>query len=127
MKLNFFLSETIITATLVLILIAVLNPTGLLMPMSYGTTLILALVVAFIAFSSLIWKEHSRDEREDHHRQRAGRISFFVGTSVLVLGIAVQGLPIFYHTPEVDPWLILALIAMVLSKIVSRIYSQLRH
>ncbi len=92
-----------------------------LMPSSFQKFLIVSLISSFLIVVGTVWNESARDEREQSHKQFAGRISFLVGTTILFLGILVQS---FHH--NVDPWLIYALAGMVLSKIVSRIYSQFK-
>jgi hypothetical protein len=47
----------------------------------------------------------------------SGRIAFLVGSTLLTLGIIVQSL-----NHNVDAWLVVTLVAMILSKIVVRIY-----
>jgi hypothetical protein len=64
-------------------------------------------------FAALIWREKPADEREILLSQKAGRIAFLVGTSVLVIGIVYEEL---HHS--LDPWLIYALVFMILGKII---------
>lgn len=115
------LAEIISTIAIVAIVILFLNPTGLTMPESTLSMLILGLIVAFLAFAALIWKEKSADEREQLHVFQSGRISFLIGTSILVIAIVSQ---VFTH--EVDPWLVIALSVMVLSKLLMRVYSRFK-
>lgn len=116
---NIPLSELTASAILVVILFLFIAPTSLSMPASLGPMLAIFLILAFLFFASLIWKEKSADERENLHRLNAGRVSFLFGSSVLVLGILSQSL-----THNVDPWLIYTLVIMILVKIISRIYSE---
>ncbi len=92
------------------------------MPKDIDMMLVLGLIVSFLVFSATIWKEHAADERENLHRLNAGRISFLVGSVVLVMGIASQAM-----SHNIDPWLVYALIAMVGSKLASRIFSQWKN
>lgn len=117
-----YLKEIIITLLLVVILGALLLPTKLLMPMSMDTMLILGLILFFFIFIAFFWKEKAADEREQIHQMNAGRTSFFIGTGLLLVGIVLQS---FRH--NIDPWLIYALIGMLVGKLVSRIYSDIRH
>ncbi|MDP3964978.1 MAG: hypothetical protein Q8Q20_05005 [bacterium] len=110
--------EIFATAILIVLLVAFLNPTQLLMPTTTETMLVVGIILFFLIFASLVWNERARDERDALHRMRAGRVSFLIGASGLVLGIVVQG---FDHA--IDPWLIGVLIAMVVSKIIARLYS----
>lgn len=114
-----FISEIGIAVALITILLAFLSGSQLSMPMTTEHMLVALLAILFTVFSALVWREDARDERERLHRLQAGRISYLAGTSFLALAIIYQS---FKY--EIDPWLIGALIVMVLSKIFSRIYSQ---
>lgn len=118
--------RTIIEITLGLLIIGILgiflNPTKLLMPDSVNTALILGLIVVFLVFVGVVWRERAGDERDAMHMQKAGRLSFFVGISILVAAIILEAL---MH--DIDPWLLLALSGMVLTKIISRIYHSFRN
>ncbi len=113
--------EYLSATAIITIAIIFLNPTHLTMPSSVVSMLTLGLILAFLAFSALIFREHTSDERESLHRLVSGRISYLVGVGTLIIGIIVQA-----SLHEIDPWLVIALCAMVLSKLVSRIYSQSR-
>lgn len=117
---NFF--EFILGGVILAILIIFLNPTHLLMPDSVNTLLMLGLIVVFLVFMGVIWRERAGDERESIHIQKAGRFSFFVGTTALVAGVIIQA-----TKHEIDPWLLLALSGMVLTKLVSRIYHNFKN
>lgn len=112
-----------IISALVILAIAIvfLNPGHLSMPMSSMSMLIIGFIVSFLVYGAFVLKEQSADEREAVHVLRAGRISYLAGIGALVIGIIVQTLQ---H--DVDPWLVIAVCIMVLSKIGSRIYSQLK-
>jgi hypothetical protein len=115
-------SELITSLILIFILGLFLKPSKLLMPMSSEVMLALFLVVAFLLFAAVFWKEGSGDERENLHKLNAGRISYLVGAAVLVVAIISQSM---MH--DVDPWLVYTLISMVLAKIGSRVYSQIMN
>ena len=122
MKSKLIIVEPAMSLILVTLLIIFLNPTNLLMPETFEMMLMVGIVIAFLVFSGFIWKEKTHDERDEYHRLFAGRISFLAGTSVLVVGIVYRSL---HH--NIDPWLIYALIGMVLAKTLSRLYSKLRQ
>jgi len=115
-------AEVIISIVVLGILGVFLNPTHLLMPDSVNMLLILGLILGFLAFISLVWREHASDERDEVHMQKAGRFSFLIGAVILVTGIVFQALQ---H--EIDPWLLYALSGMVLTKIASRFFHNLRN
>jgi len=112
-------NEIIISASFIILLVLLLNPFDFWMPSSMVYFLLTALVVVFAIFASFLWKERASDEREEMHRQIAGRIGYLAGTLVLVLGIVVQGV-----TSHVDPWFAVVLGVMVVGKIAGHLYSR---
>lgn len=112
-------SEIATAVVLIAILIMFTESTGLSMPTNMGPMFAVFLTVTFLVFSSFVWKENSADERESLHVLNAGRISFLAGSFVLVVGIVYQS---FKHS--IDPWLVYALVIMILAKIASRVYSE---
>lgn len=113
--------ETISAILILGIAILFLNPGHLTMPDTMVSMLIVTLIVSFLTFAAYLFREKSSDEREAVHILTAGRISYLVGVGTLILGIILQALQ---H--EIDPWLVIALCAMVFSKLLSRIYSHFR-
>lgn len=111
--------QSLSSILILIITIIFLNPTNLTMPQSVQSMLILGLILAFLTFSALVLKEHTTDERESLHRLVSGRISYLVGVGTLVTGIVVEA-----TMHAIDKWLVIALCAMVLSKLLSRIYAQ---
>lgn len=122
MKEKGFRGEIATSLILIAILVLFIRPTNLLMPSTVEMMLPVLLVVAFLTFSSLFWKEKAQDEREANHITKAGRISFFTGSIILTVGVVVQSL-----RHNVDPWLVYSLVGMVLAKVASRIYSQIKN
>ena len=119
---NNFLQEVSVSLVLIVLLVLFLNPFGFWMPTIFLMMMVLGLVVTFSLFSSFIWRENSRDEREGLHKMMAGRIAFLVGTALLVVGIIIQS---FRH--ELDFWLVLTLVTMILAKIIGLIYGRVKH
>ena len=112
----------IVSATLVLILATLLlNPFHFWMPGMAQMAMLGSLLVAFGVLSVYLLQEQAGDEREIAHRMLAGRIAFFIGSLVLVIGIAVESM---HGTP--DRWLVLALAGMILGKVCVRLYSDWR-
>ena len=97
-----FIGEITASITLIVILALFLLPTSLRMPESAEVSLLLTLIVVFLIFASVVWKEQARDEREELHMLKAGRFSFLSGALILVIGIINQSM----HN-EVDAWLVL--------------------
>jgi hypothetical protein len=119
MKNNLF--ELVSAAVLIALSVAVLNPTHAWMP---DMTLMLLQVGVFAVFCLLtvfVIRESAGDERDTMHRALADRFAFLAGSAILVVGIISEGMK---HA--VDPWLVLALIVMVIGKIAVRIYSDYR-
>ncbi|MEK7201037.1 MAG: hypothetical protein AAB737_00145 [Patescibacteria group bacterium] len=112
-------SIQIVSAVLVLILsVLLLNPFHFWMPGMAQMATLGCLLVAFAVLSIYLLQEHAGDEREVTHRMLAGRIAFFIGSLVLVVGIAVESM---HGTPNM--WLVLSLAGMILGKVVARFYS----
>jgi hypothetical protein len=112
----------IISAIAILgITILFLNPGHLAMPDNMVSMMIVVLIISFLTFAAFILRERSRDEREAMHILAAGRLSYLVGVGALIIGIILQAIK---H--EIDPWLVIALCAMIFSKLISRIYSHFR-
>lgn len=115
------MSEVIISLAFVGILLLFLHPSEFLMPMTLEASLVILLITTFLAFIGFVWKEHSQDERDELHKLHAGRISFLTGVTIIVIGILVQN-----ARHNVDPWLVAALVIMILTKVLARRYSQIR-
>lgn len=122
MKQNPFTYETTVSVILIVLIVLFLDPFMLWMPAEVVYMLVGALIVFFVLFAGLIWKERALDEREQLHKMIAGRVGYLIGTGVLVLGLIVQT---FASHP--DPWLVVALGAMVIGKLLGLLYSRSRH
>ena len=112
------LKETIITVCLVLIAVLFLNPFGFWMPDVFVMCMLLVALVLFGVFAGFILREKVRDERDATHRALAGRNSFLVGSAVLMLAILVQE-----YNKALDPWIVFVFIAMIITKVATRIWS----
>jgi NADH:ubiquinone oxidoreductase subunit 4 (subunit M) len=112
------IKEAIVTLCLIAIAILLLNPFHFWMPDMMVMCMLAIALILFGVFASFILREKSVDEREDAHRTFAGRNAFLAGSSILMIGIVIQG-----YTHSVDPWLIITLIVMILVKIATRMWS----
>jgi hypothetical protein len=112
------LHEVIVTVALVAIAVLLLNPFHFWMPDMVVLCMLAFTLGIFGIYASFILREDMADERDSQHRTLAGRNAFLAGSGVLTLGIVYQG---YIHT--VDPWLVIALVVMVLVKIASRRWS----
>jgi drug/metabolite transporter (DMT)-like permease len=115
------LSEWLLALAIIVALILVLNPYDVIMTTPYTLTILMMLGVAVIAFGAFVWRERYRDEREELHAMKAGRLSYFVGGGVLVVAIIHETL-----NHMLDIWLLVALAAMVVTKLVVSAWSQNR-
>lgn len=115
---NKITKEIIVSLTLVVLAVLLLNPFQFWMPDMMVMGMLVALLVLFGIFASFILKEKVYDERDDVNRSLAGRNAFLGGSTVLMLGIVIQG-----YSHKVDPWLIIALIVMIIVKISTRLWS----
>ena len=114
-----FLAEISVALVLVILLVLIVNPFDVFMPSMLQLMAAAIAVVVFGIFSSFVLREEASDEREEKHRSLAGRVAFLRGSAVLLVGIVVE-----VWRDMLDPWLILALVAMVVAKIVTRMYSE---
>lgn len=108
---------TTISIIVISLLLVFLNPTHLLMPDTLHSMLIIGFIITFLLLIAILWKERANDEREATHIQKSGRFSFIAGATILFTGIVIQT-----SMHNIDPWLIRALLLMILVKILSRVY-----
>lgn len=116
---NNYIQEIVITVLLVSLLVFFVNPFNFWMPTEMEFMTVCGALIVYTLFTTLFWKEQARDEREELHKLRAGHIAFYVGALVMVVGLIVQHVKM----EMIDPWLVYALGAMVVSKVVVRIYT----
>ncbi len=112
------LIEAVVTIALVGIAVLLLNPFHFWMPDMMVICMLAITLGLFGIFASFILREGAADERDSVHRTLAGRNAFLAGSGVLTLGIVIQG-----YTHSVDPWLVAALVVMIVVKIVTRVWS----
>ena len=115
---NKITKEIIVSLTLIVLAVLLLNPFHFWMQDMMVMGMLVALLVLFGIFASFILKETIVDERDDVNRSLAGRNAFLGGSTVLMLGIGIQG-----YTHSIDPWLVIALIVMIIIKISTRFWS----
>ncbi len=112
------IKEISVTALIIVISILLLNPFDFWMPNMMLTLILIVALVLFGFFASFILREKVIDERDGVHRTLAGRNAFLIGSGIILAGILVQA---YQH--NVDTWLVIALIVMIVTKIVTRIWS----
>jgi hypothetical protein len=118
---NNFAKEIAVSSVLIVLAVLLLNPFHFWMPEMMVTALLLLLFIVFALFAAFVLREKAQDEREIAHRMLSGRAAFLVGSALLTLGIIVQS-----TNHAVDSWLVVTLVAMIVSKIVARIYGDSR-
>ena len=111
----------IISLVLVVLTVLLLNPFHFWMPNMIHMVMLALTLVIFALFAIFILREKVQDERDAVHRMLSGRVAFLTGSTVLTVGIVVQSLQ-----DSVDVWLVIVLVAMVLSKLATRMYSDYR-
>lgn len=123
MKTKFnFLGETIISLFLVGLLVFFINPLDLLMPKELHLFMIPSLILFFVIFAGVVWKEKTTDERQELHKFIASRFAYFASVSILVIGIIYQSI-----YGSIDPWLVIAVCVILLSKIFGLMYGHFKH
>ena len=108
-----------IALILVILLVLLSDPFMIWMPAGIHLMVLLVVSVAMCFWVGLIVQERSHDERETLHKMLAGRVAYLSGVVVLTVALVFQGL-----NHGIDPWIILALVVMVVSKLTSRLYSE---
>ncbi len=119
---NKFVGEIVISVILIGLLVFFINPLDLLMPQPLHPFMAPFLVVLFIVFAGLLWKETPGDEREQLHKFIASRFAYFAVITTLVAGVIFQS-----FKGEIDPWLIMAICIALLAKILGLIYGYMKH
>lgn len=119
---NNFIGEMVISFALIGLLVFFINPFDLLMPQPLHPFMVPFLVVLFIIFTGLLWKEKPGDEREQLHKFIASRFAYFAVVATLIVGIVMQS-----FKKEVDPFLIIGICVALLAKILGFIYGHLKH
>lgn len=114
--------EIIVSSVLILLLILLADPFGWSQYFMMSFITICSVIVAFIFFAGLVWRERAKDEREDFHRMMAGRFAYLAGAAVLITGTIYQKM-----NSQLDKWLIVALSVMVFGKLIGLVYSKIRH
>ena len=116
-------SADLLAGAIVLVLLVLLvNPLDILM-LDMGAMMVLSLfALAIIAFAALVWGERARDEREQQQIGAAGRIAYLLGAGILSIGIIVQTI-----AHQLDIWLVVALGAMVCTKIGAGVYYKINQ
>src|SRR5579872_378397 len=118
---NSFTGEVIISILLVVLLVFFLRPLPTSMPTSMHVVMAPLLIVLFVIFASVMWREIPGDEREQLHKFISARFAYVASVAILVVGVAVQSIQ-----KVVDPWLVSALCIILLAKVAGLVYGYFR-
>jgi hypothetical protein len=116
------LSETLLAVAVLAVLFLKIDPFRWFMPTEAQMILLCVFAAAFALYAGLIFREQARDERESSHLYRASRWGYLVGVVSVSLLIVVQDV---LH--RLDPWLLVVLGVMVVTKLVVLRWSEWRH
>jgi amino acid transporter len=113
--------KKIIISTLVLLALLLLSFDSLHPWLSdfFHPAFFTVLFLVFATYAAFIVRERFADEREEEHVMLSGRVAYLAGAFVLVVGIIAGGL----HN-VMNPWLVGALVAMIVGKFGTRIYCE---
>lgn len=113
--------DVLLIGALSVLLFFLVNPLHLWMPTQLQMAILGFFVPFFGLFIALFWREQPQDEREEAHSAFSGKVAFFTGTSTLAIAIVYQSL---HHA--IDWWVAFALIVMITSKFVARMFARKR-
>jgi ABC-type iron transport system FetAB permease component len=112
---------TIISVVQILLLVVFLDPVNNFELGMAHVVALTAVIAALGVYAIFIGREKAVDERDDAHRQLAGRVAFHVGAALLTVAIAIQSV-----RHELDPWLVVVLVSMIVAKTGARLYADRR-
>lgn len=114
--------KNLLVVILVVLLILLINPFMFWMPsMMQMTALALTAGLIFV-WAGFVLTERADDEREQANRTASGRFAYIASALVLTLALLVQGI-----SHAIDPWIVYALLAMIVAKQASREYVDRRN
>ncbi|HEY6020253.1 MAG TPA: hypothetical protein VIY48_10225 [Candidatus Paceibacterota bacterium] len=113
--------ELVLAVVLVVLAVVLANPFGWWMPSMLVMLLLALAVVVGSVWGVFVMRERAADERDEAHRALAGRVAFLTGGAVLLVGIVIEEL-----AHALDPWLVGALVAMIVAKYAARVWSEKR-
>lgn len=106
----------------VILLVTILDPFRWFFLTTTGIVVVAIGIVLLGVYGVFVEREHVHDERDEIHRMLAGRVAFHVGAAFLTVGITVQSL-----RNQLDPWLVAALVIMIVAKTGARFYTDARR
>ena len=122
MKNNILGFEVLLSLLLLSSLFFLFDPFHMLMLTMAQMVVLCVVAILFSAYSIFLFKEHTQDEREVHHRYIGNRYGYLLGSGVLVIAIISEKLA--HHSIG---WLLFALSAMVIGKLFGLLYARYTH
>lgn len=86
---------------------------------TFHTTLLTSLVTILVLFLIFFWRS-PKDEREESHSAYSGKFGYILGSLTLIIAMIVQ---CYHHT--VDPWILIALTVMVVSRMIHLVHARI--
>jgi hypothetical protein len=108
-----------LTAGLILLLF---NPFNIWMPMPFHLLIVATLLISTVVLSLVLLRQLKEDEREQKLRLFSYQAGYMIGMFSLVCGVIFQS---FSH--QVEPWMVVTLLLMFLSKMVALSLHHLIH
>jgi hypothetical protein len=109
--------QVVVAGVIVFFLLALGDYLPFWMPNMNEMLVLLVVTLLMLTWAGFVMFEKAVDEREVMLRMHAGRIAYLSGIAVLLLALIVQG---FAHA--IDPWIMLALGVMVVTKLGARLF-----
>jgi len=116
------LSETLLALAVLAVLFLKIDPFRWFMPTEAQMILLCVFAAGVALYAGVVFREQARDERESVHLYRASRWGYLVGVVSLSVLIVVQDV---LH--RLDPWLLVVLGVMVVTKLVILRWSDWRN
>jgi hypothetical protein len=114
--------ESLAGLLMLVLLFLFLNPLAWPISTDLFNMFAVALLVVFFLFAFLICHRKSNDERDEYVLLLGERFGFITGCSILLIALIIQA-----RAGELDDWLVLTFIIMVIAKIIGMIYAKLRY
>lgn len=112
--------ELILTLLLIACVVLYINPMHLYMFTRMQMYILGMLVFGVALFAAFVVNERISDERERMHTDLAGRIGYTVGIIMLTIKILIDN----SLGKDIDNWLVLTLLIMIVSKVLTRVWSR---
>lgn len=116
------IKESVAGIIILAILMLFLNPFDWQLSQNTMNIFSVALLVIFFIFAFFICHRKNNDERDEFVLLLGERFGFIAGCTVLLGALIFQS-----RSGELDQWLVISFIVMVLAKIIGMIYAKMRY